>query len=111
MLGVIAPRPRPLPSTSWTSIRGLPSASSTPDLRWFSFSQTSVREERVAAGGIGGRHPVRDRSNGHHGGRYAFGNQSRIAHWNLVRLAEALLPLFADNEEDAARVASEHLQR
>ena len=35
------------------------------------------------------------------GGRYAYGNQPRIAHWNLVRLAQALLPLLAD-EEDAA---------
>ena len=26
-----------------------------------------------------------------HGGRYAFANQPRIAHWNLARLAEALL--------------------
>ncbi len=28
------------------------------------------------------------------GGRYAFGNQPKIAQWNLARLAEALLPLF-----------------
>jgi len=34
------------------------------------------------------------------GGRYAFGNQPRIAHWNLVRLAEALLPLI---DADRAR--------
>lgn len=27
-----------------------------------------------------------------HGGRYAFGRQSHILHWNLARLAEALLP-------------------
>ena len=27
-----------------------------------------------------------------HQGRYAFGNQPRIAHWNLARLAETLLP-------------------
>ena len=30
-----------------------------------------------------------------HGGRYAYGNQPRIAHWNLARLGETLLPLFA----------------
>ena len=29
-----------------------------------------------------------------HGGRYAYGNQPRIAQWNLARLAETLLPLF-----------------
>jgi uncharacterized protein YdiU (UPF0061 family) len=27
-----------------------------------------------------------------HGGRYAFGRQPQIMHWNLARLAEALLP-------------------
>ena len=30
-----------------------------------------------------------------HGGRYAYGNQPVVAEWNLARLAEALLPLFA----------------
>ncbi|WP_422358827.1 protein adenylyltransferase SelO [Reichenbachiella sp.] len=34
-------------------------------------------------------------------GRYAFGNQPRIAHWNLAILANALLPLI-DKEEKAA---------
>jgi len=31
------------------------------------------------------------------GGRYAFGNQPRIAAWNLARLAEALLPMMDDD--------------
>lgn len=31
-------------------------------------------------------------------GRYAYGNQPRIAHWNLTRLAEALLPLLGDDD-------------
>ena len=31
-----------------------------------------------------------------HGRRYCYGNQPQIAQWNLVRLAEALLPLIAD---------------
>lgn len=35
------------------------------------------------------------------GGRYAYGNQPRIAHWNLVRLAQALLPLLGENEDVA----------
>jgi uncharacterized protein YdiU (UPF0061 family) len=30
-----------------------------------------------------------------HSRRYTFGNQPHIAHWNLARLAEALLPLIA----------------
>ena len=45
------------------------------------------------------------------GGRYAFMNQPRIAQWNLARLAEALLPLIAEDEKEAARVATEHLDR
>ena len=35
------------------------------------------------------------------GGRYAFGNQPHIARWNLARLAEALLPLLAEGEDQA----------
>lgn len=38
------------------------------------------------------------------GGRYAYGNQPRIMHWNLTRLAEAMLPLLG--EDDDARVTS-----
>ena len=34
-------------------------------------------------------------------GRYAYGNQPQIAHWNLTRLAETLLPLL-DDDQDAA---------
>lgn len=45
------------------------------------------------------------------GGRYAFGNQPRIAQWNMARLAEALLPLLADDEEEAVRLATERVQR
>jgi serine/tyrosine/threonine adenylyltransferase len=35
------------------------------------------------------------------GGRYAYGNQPLVAEWNLARLAEALLPLVHDDEEQA----------
>ncbi|MFJ6671536.1 YdiU family protein [Actinosynnema sp. NPDC091369] len=42
-------------------------------------------------------------------GRYAYGNQPRVAEWNLARLAEALLPLFADDEEQAVAQAVEAL--
>ena len=38
-------------------------------------------------------------------GRYAYGNQPRIAHWNLVRLAQALLPLLGADEEAALKSA------
>ncbi len=34
-------------------------------------------------------------------GRYAYANQPRIALWNLTRLAECLLPLFAEDKETA----------
>jgi len=46
-----------------------------------------------------------------HGGRYAFANQPRIAQWNLARLAETLLPLLADDEALAVRLATERLER
>ena len=36
-----------------------------------------------------------------HGGRYAYGNQPHVARWNLARLAEALLPLMADADNQA----------
>lgn len=42
-------------------------------------------------------------------GRYAFGNQPRIAVWNLTRLAEALLPLLDADEDAAVRKAEEAL--
>ena len=40
------------------------------------------------------------------GGRYAYGNQPNIVHWNLARLAEALLPLI-DADKDKAVAAAE----
>jgi uncharacterized protein YdiU (UPF0061 family) len=46
-----------------------------------------------------------------HAGRYAYGNQPRIAHWNLVRLAETLVPLFAADAEQAVAIANEALPR
>jgi uncharacterized protein YdiU (UPF0061 family) len=43
-----------------------------------------------------------------HGGRYAYGNQPRVALWNLARLAESLLPLLAQESgsEEAGLVAA-----
>ncbi len=40
-----------------------------------------------------------------HAGRYAYGNQPRVAQWDLARLAEALLPLL-DPEPEAAVAAA-----
>jgi uncharacterized protein YdiU (UPF0061 family) len=39
------------------------------------------------------------------GGRYAFGNQPRIAQWNLARLAETLLPLLSSDPDEAIKHA------
>ena len=38
-------------------------------------------------------------------GRYAYANQPRIMLWNLTRLAECLLPLFADDKDKAIEQA------
>ena len=38
-------------------------------------------------------------------GRYAWGNQPSIGDWNLTRLAETLLPLLADSQEEARTLA------
>ena len=40
-------------------------------------------------------------------GRYAYGNQPRIAKWNLARLAETLLPLLAEDKDAAVADAQE----
>ncbi|MGY1609395.1 protein adenylyltransferase SelO [Geodermatophilus sp. SYSU D00700] len=45
------------------------------------------------------------------GGRYRFGNQPLAAEWDLARLAEAMLPLFADDQEQAVALAVEALHR
>jgi len=42
-------------------------------------------------------------------GRYAYGNQPVVAEWDLARLAEALLPLLADDEEQAVALAVDAL--
>src|SRR4029077_15693771 len=41
-----------------------------------------------------------------HDGRYAYGNQPRIANWDLARLGESMLPLFADTQESAVEAAN-----
>ena len=43
------------------------------------------------------------------GGRYAYGNQPVVTEWNLARLAEALLPLLHEDQEQAAALAVEEL--
>jgi uncharacterized protein YdiU (UPF0061 family) len=46
-----------------------------------------------------------------HQGRYAYANQPRILQWNLARLAEALLPLLAEDQDKAVEAAQEVLSR
>jgi uncharacterized protein YdiU (UPF0061 family) len=42
-------------------------------------------------------------------GRYAYGDQPAMAAWNLARFAETLLPLFADDLDQALALAQESL--
>jgi len=44
-------------------------------------------------------------------GRYAYANQPRIAHWNLSRLAGALLPLFGDDKDASVAQAQAALDQ
>jgi uncharacterized protein YdiU (UPF0061 family) len=44
-----------------------------------------------------------------HSGRYAYGNQPLVAEWNLARLAESLLPLLHDDQEQAIASAVDAL--
>ncbi|HLU84712.1 MAG TPA: protein adenylyltransferase SelO family protein, partial [Vicingaceae bacterium] len=44
-------------------------------------------------------------------GRYAFGQQPSISHWNLACLAETLLPLIDENAEKAMELAQNILNQ
>ncbi len=50
-------------------------------------------------------HPGRVYSSIDHQGRYAYGNQPSIAQWNLAQLAQAILPILDDDQEEAVRLA------
>jgi uncharacterized protein YdiU (UPF0061 family) len=50
-------------------------------------------------------HPATVYSSIDRNGRYAYANQPRIAHWNLSRLAGALLPLFGAEDDAAVAMA------
>lgn len=52
-------------------------------------------------------HPGRVYSSIDRHGRYAYGNQPRIAQWNLTRLAESLLPLLGPGPDQALPAAQE----
>jgi uncharacterized protein YdiU (UPF0061 family) len=42
-------------------------------------------------------------------GRYSWGNQPHMAHWNLAQLATALVPILAEEQSDAMQLAQEVL--
>jgi uncharacterized protein YdiU (UPF0061 family) len=46
-----------------------------------------------------------------HQGRYAYANQPRIIAWNLARLAETLLPLLADDQDQAIGMATAAIEQ
>jgi len=45
-----------------------------------------------------------------HYGRYAYNSQPGIGLWNLVRLAETLVPLLAASQDEAVAIAEQHLE-
>lgn len=55
-------------------------------------------------------HPAKVFSSIDHHGRYAWNRQGEIGLWNLSRLAEALLPLFSDDQEEAVAMATNALK-
>ena len=58
---------------------------------------------------MNGYHPETVFSSIDTNGRYAFANQPNIAHWNLIRLAESLVPLIHESEEQAIAMVTECL--
>ena len=44
-------------------------------------------------------------------GRYAYGNQPYIGAWNLARLAESILPLLSENQEEAIDLAEKEISQ
>ncbi len=52
-------------------------------------------------------HPAKVFSSIDHQGRYAYQNQPAAAHWDLCRLAEALIPLLDENQETAVNKAQQ----
>ncbi|MEJ2612842.1 MAG: YdiU family protein [Candidatus Thiodiazotropha sp.] len=43
-------------------------------------------------------------------GRYSYGNQPAMAHWNMARFAEAILPLIDTNEARAIDIAGSQIE-
>jgi len=58
---------------------------------------------------LDGFHPGKTFSSIDRNGRYAWNRQAEMAHWNLTRLAESLLPLLGDSETAQVTTAENHL--
>ena len=54
---------------------------------------------------INAYNPEKTYSSIDHNGRYSFGNQSKILKWNILRFAEALLPIIHHNKEKSIHLA------
>ena len=54
---------------------------------------------------INAYNPEKTYSSIDHNGRYSFGNQSKILKWNILRFAEALLPIIHHNKEKSIQLA------
>ncbi|MGF2711902.1 hypothetical protein BWGOE3_35410 [Bacillus mycoides] len=44
-------------------------------------------------------------------GRYAYGNQPYMAAWDLARLAESLMPILHEDEEEALKIAQDEISK
>ena len=55
-------------------------------------------------------HPSTVFSSIDHHGRYAYGNQPNMAQWNLARLGEAVLPLIANDMDQALELATRAIE-
>ena len=54
---------------------------------------------------INAYNPEKTYSSIDHNGRYSFGNQSKILKWNILRFAEALLPIIHHKKEKSIQLA------
>lgn len=44
-------------------------------------------------------------------GRYAYGNQPYMAAWDLARLAESLIPILHEDDEEALKIAQDEISK
>ena len=44
-------------------------------------------------------------------GRYAYGNQPYMAAWDSARLAESLIPILHEDDEEALKIAQDEISK